>query len=197
MVENKDTAEREVHVQWSDDGRFIRKWSWRPFDGATDTLDADELVASILRTRAPAALQPISEPNGEREAIARLLRTIAVPMHADGWRGQTHVPIELAVGNIEEAHRLLPALSASLPIKGGEDWLPIETAPKDGTWVWSFWPVTTLEDQQTPARWVESSLKDGPYWQDSADHIDWCQPTHWRPLPAPPARSALSERVLS
>lgn len=67
-----------------------------------------------------------------------------------------------------------------------QGWQPIETAPKDGAWIWAFWPVTTFEDQQTPTRWVESSLKDGPYWQDAADHIDWTQPTHWMPLPPAP-----------
>lgn len=61
------------------------------------------------------------------------------------------------------------------------DWLPIETAPKDGTWVLLYHKYARISD------WYF----DGVTWTN--DHIEWrpddhrsTNPTHWQPLPAPP-----------
>lgn len=62
-------------------------------------------------------------------------------------------------------------------------WQPIETAPRDGTWILTF----TLPWAVAPAvlQW------DGARWWDDADEplagtkCEW-QPTHWMPLPASP-----------
>lgn len=65
------------------------------------------------------------------------------------------------------------------------EWLPIETAPKDGTLVWLFYADAHADDQQVAGRW-RASLTDGPRWMDHADCMDDIQPTHWKPLPEPP-----------
>ena len=85
------------------------------------------------------------------------------------------------------------------------DWQPIETAPKDGTWIvlgkadWNVFPK---------ARWGEVDggdfLFDAWLFADethgclvpnvdggavlgwSEDYEDECMPTHWMPLPKPP-----------
>jgi len=66
-------------------------------------------------------------------------------------------------------------------------WQPIETAPRDGTWFLGFEPGKHLEDQNRVWKWVD----DGADWQgfvDAADMNDYDeQPTHWMPLPEPPA----------
>lgn len=80
-----------------------------------------------------------------------------------------------------------PAADALATLRADE-WQPIETAPKDGTWVWAFWPVQATEYQQRATRWLKGAT-DGPFWIDAEDWIDWTQPTHWRPLPAPPSVS--------
>lgn len=67
----------------------------------------------------------------------------------------------------------------------GSEWQPIETAPRDGTWVWAYYPVKTFEDRQQVAQWVTDGHGESR-WVDASDHIDWTQPTHWAPLPAPP-----------
>lgn len=83
---------------------------------------------------------------------------------------------------------------------GGDGWLPIESAPKDGTRILG---LTSFGVE--PVRWhtdsgEEYGLRDG--WvgteQDSeclpANRISrltaTCQPTHWQPLPTPPAALA-------
>lgn len=66
-------------------------------------------------------------------------------------------------------------------------WQPIETAPRDGTWVWAFWPVQNGCDQQRVTCWVAD--EEGG-WMDAADYVDWTQPTHWQPLPPPPGDAA-------
>jgi hypothetical protein len=86
-------------------------------------------------------------------------------------------------------HRLL-----SLPASGGA-WLPIETAPKDGTRVLlangEFVGIARwLSDYQCRANapmggWVDDLNNGGP-----EDH-DW--PTRWQPLPAPPSATSDAE----
>jgi hypothetical protein len=56
------------------------------------------------------------------------------------------------------------------------EWQPIETAPKDGTQVWAW----DAERGSNPALWVE-----GAWWITYDDAM--IHPTHWMPLPDPPA----------
>jgi len=80
-------------------------------------------------------------------------------------------------------------------------WQPIETAPKDGTWIILGKPDWSVF---LKARWVDVDGDDGPFkawvfqydgiclgvddgvlgWQE--DHDDGAMPTHWMPLPSPP-----------
>jgi hypothetical protein len=66
------------------------------------------------------------------------------------------------------------------------DWQPIETAPKDGTWL-----LVGEHRYAHPfvARWTEHPT--GGYWQQDNqgvwdDDMGYWQPTHWQPLPVPP-----------
>ena len=69
----------------------------------------------------------------------------------------------------------------------GEAWRPIETAPKDGTRFWGFWPVDVEVGQQQVTYFDQFTLP-FPRFCDEADHIDWTQPTAWQPLPSAPER---------
>lgn len=66
-------------------------------------------------------------------------------------------------------------------------WQPIETAPKDGTSIWLFCPND--EPQQAAGFWANDP--NGPYWafceQLVMDVVGQAFPTHWQPLPEPPA----------
>ncbi len=68
------------------------------------------------------------------------------------------------------------------------DWQPIETAPRDGTEILIFEPASAAKIHVVS-------------WQESEDYKVWCyaeevlsdicpegaEPTHWMPLPQPPA----------
>lgn len=70
-----------------------------------------------------------------------------------------------------------------------DDWLPIDTAPKDGTEVVLFVP-TYMENPVAVYRY-EIDTVSGGIWNGIdgwmyADQSGEDAPTHWRPLPAPP-----------
>ena len=64
-------------------------------------------------------------------------------------------------------------------------WQPIETAPKDGTWI-----LLLHENHSTPTvgRWIDTPTVgrwiDGGWFSD--DGLKWPS-THWMPLPPPPS----------
>ena len=97
---------------------------------------------------------------------------------------------------------------------GGEvmEWQPIETAPRDGTWIqvkipghgsdnivawqpglldsegadcgdWTF-----MTEQEPPDDWT-----DGVCWAVNSDGLPSTRPTHWMPLPPPPTASHSNE----
>lgn len=86
-----------------------------------------------------------------------------------------------SVAAIQDHRAASPAL-ADAPRDG---WLPIETAPKDGTWVMLY------------VRWQDKRdiIGCGQWTLDGEGRRVWFwpwsnQPTHWQPLPAPPGADA-------
>lgn len=95
-----------------------------------------------------------------------------------------------------------------------EDWQPIETAPKDGTNILLYAPAAVYQgkavtERLTYGHWEEPEhgkyLGDcggecrcpeydeapPPYWySDDGGFTEEYPPTHWMPLPKPPAKSA-------
>lgn len=75
------------------------------------------------------------------------------------------------------------ALIASARIKeANSGWRPIETAPRDGSDVLTWWDgkrrIAWSYDRKGP--WLTA----GDAW--NMDCAEYTQPTHWMPLPAPP-----------
>lgn len=61
-------------------------------------------------------------------------------------------------------------------------WQPIETAPKDGTYILVCKPGM---DQPWVASWRDGKRKQ--FWQNSFAFLGWT-PTLWQPLPIPPVK---------
>ncbi len=83
----------------------------------------------------------------------------------------------------------------SLPPGSGEDdrWLPIETAPKDGTKILALCHPTFVESGKPMSFsyinvvwWRADRFKDSQWkWRHSLNDSA-AEPTHWMPLPEPP-----------
>jgi hypothetical protein len=89
-----------------------------------------------------------------------------------------------------------------------EGWQPIETAPKDGSEILILAHGMAIQARYSPGEWSEDTPinpaeYDGPVWCAFDDAVqfeieetpegDFHGPvTHWRPLPEPPARTALN-----
>lgn len=89
------------------------------------------------------------------------------------------------------------ALAAALAVDGLalQGWRPIDSAPKDGSEIWAF------NGEQARMKWFESDGTEEGYslwiWADELScDVDPSpeQPTHWQPLPQPPAASDREER---
>ena len=65
-------------------------------------------------------------------------------------------------------------------------WQPIETAPKDGTWILIFrsTPHTNMELGCALVYWDDHFT----CWHDGEYHSDHYDPSHWVPLPEPPPK---------
>ena len=60
-------------------------------------------------------------------------------------------------------------------------WLPIETAPKDGS---RFWAYENRTDYKHYECWWQYDFAEWEGWQDDWDSEP--EPTHWMPFPEPP-----------
>lgn len=83
--------------------------------------------------------------------------------------------------------------------------LPIETAPKDGTWILLFGP-SGYEDPEfrcVVGSWyepVKMLVATRPYWQThngSVFEYENCHATHWCPIPSVPQDVVLPEKTVA
>jgi hypothetical protein len=70
------------------------------------------------------------------------------------------------------------------------DWLTIDSAPKDGTPIWAFFPFA---NESYRVEWRSNVYDDAANWTlddgESATQA-YDPPSHWMPLPAPPTEFA-------
>lgn len=66
-------------------------------------------------------------------------------------------------------------------------WQPIETAPRDGTYV-DVWD--TSNGRTTDVKWDHGAWKEWTFGFESPGFVEIDpQPTHWMPRPAPPSEA--------
>lgn len=127
---------------------------------------ADKYYIEIAhRIRALSAIGASGEPHGIEEKWLETARA-------------QHAEISAA------ENEFLGALKAS-----DEGWRPIESAPEDGTAVLLGWSDGT-PDPIGVGRWHDAEL--GEWISDEASSFT-SQPTHWQPLPPPPASDGKPE----
>ena len=82
-------------------------------------------------------------------------------------------------GEKHHAEAILKAARAYQAGAGGDEWLPIESAPRDGTEILAYWSLGHGSHGCTKflkGEWVNPEDCDDEY----------CAPDFWQPLPAPP-----------
>lgn len=88
---------------------------------------------------------------------------------------------------------------AALPMLVRAEWQPIETAPKDGTRILIAGGTYYYDASEMPDQ--EFTSADTAYWRNGGwcggygseyNGEYWHKPTHWQPLPAPPATAIRS-----
>ncbi|WP_160772828.1 DUF551 domain-containing protein [Alteraurantiacibacter buctensis] len=89
------------------------------------------------------------------------------------------------------ARHRIASVAAARPVLFEDQWQPIETAPRDGTWV----QLTGGQfdygwDGETQPPVVSAQFNYNCWqaaWYDSGYYGEYENPTHWQPLPTPPA----------
>lgn len=118
--------------------------------------------------------------------IRALKRTTpALPVHNEALEEQVFNAIEPHLGAVvsfDQVKRLIRDALRTAPVPRSGEWLPIETAPRDGSRVICWHELWT-----GPACGVHN----GRAWIVGYDlHPFLHQPTHWQPLPAAPSASS-------
>lgn len=90
---------------------------------------------------------------------------------------------------LDELRDVLAALlDADPPAETPQQWQPIESAPKNGTYLLlrgDSWYINRPYRVHV-GRWVADAGRDGGWWEQSEDAyltLDGDRPTHWMPLP--------------
>jgi hypothetical protein len=119
-----------------------------------------------------------------RHRTASILET---PHDEDRATYNAAMVAEMALDNAVE--NALPSLLASARKTAQEGWQPIETAPRDGTWVLFFGVYAYgRETFQAIGRWMQDGRC--PWSSDHSGGIESfaiVNPIAWMPLPTPPS----------
>lgn len=144
-----------------------------------DSADMNRLVWKAMLSSAPAALQP--SPDGVREKVAELIQRIVG--NSGGFRPDD-----------AEALVLADAVLAALPLvsERGLGWQPIETAPKDGSYIVAL--AAGADDRWTHLNGRAFVVRHEGVRENTGYDLGWAMfpgmggaPTywfsHWMPLP--------------
>ena len=160
-----------------------------------DWENEDERATVINIWHAMTAKLPTLQPSAARELA---LEEVTLERSIERWRDMK--PPEVMKGStaqityaLEDARKDILSLARTLSSPDhadavkveGDGWLPIETAPKDGTEIWCWHKVAG------PA---QTRFYDGEWccvdWNEDQYIACTWEPSHWRPLPSAPSEGA-------
>ncbi len=120
---------------------------------------------------------PMANPEAELQALRAALR--AAEAERDGFREECEGYRETVADWKQQFLAREAAESQVTALRGALEWQPIETAPKDGTRFIGLKPNRNVEVVHWSTKYRPSA------W--ATDEEFYLYPTHWMPLPAPPA----------
>lgn len=145
---------------------------------------------------------------GEREAVARIIADHfsggfdASLQDKQEWKDRSGLgydcePLDVNGPFKDDYLSAADAILSLLRPAAGGGWMPIETAPKDGSLILCFYPERHGHDRYSlrywsRGDWPSSSRTEG--WCDQYRQLRPTDPTHWMPLPATPALQPGGER---
>lgn len=152
------------------------------YRGDTVILGIKEL-AEFIRFYQPASLAPVDVDAGLR-ALDYQRDLALIFMVAKGSKDYDET-IGDRIERVQELILQLKKQNDHLAARGCFwGWQPIETAPKDGTWIMVYWPTMGIGQYPFVVFWDEG-------WQPARySDRDYGEafPTHWMPLPAAPKK---------
>ena len=110
----------------------------------------------------------------------RALEAAAEALWGTVWGGTKGVSWDTCNGKDHYRKDARAAVTAYIA-EAGDGWRDIETAPKDGTKI-LLWPGYLMGGDPMTGWWARLARK----WVSAGEPFE-VAPTHWRPLPAPPA----------
>ena len=141
----------------------------------------------------------VANPCGQCGGIINAIKCQAWKEEADKLKAENKIWQEM-VDSVNQTNQAMGNMLNEFEAKiKGNVWMPIETAPKDGSQILIFEKrVYKLDDEEIfIARWekgtcwASNDFRDYIGWHiGSNDEIDcWAEnPTHWMPLPAVPTK---------
>lgn len=134
-----------------------------------------------------------------------ILHNLLARIHGDGGQYLEQHGIDKAADDAEQLvsnwRAAFAAQQKALPAQADQNWLPIETAPKDRTEILACWPKRKLDDDECPTGEITGYAQCVTAWQGFWIEPDYLEahgsfyfedeafadaPTHWMPLPAAP-----------
>lgn len=135
----------------------------------------------------------------ERVADASaLIREFAKKDYFNYFQGDTEQALEAFIAMLDQAEEKgrqeerakAASMTAQAPVREVPGWLPIETAPKDGSemLLWLPAPYNRMEKARWFDLWENWQLGDFPDDSDEYCGIGSALPTHYMPLPSAPVQ---------
>lgn len=151
---------------------------------AGDSIDRGLCLLKALQSEGFGAFQIAALAAPQVEMVGELPEFLAANEAAYGYRPDVYAGV-LTNGRDADRYMGWQLAQAALNARaGGDGWLPIESAPKDGS---EFLAVRSNGSGYEVARWSEAEEL---FFDTSSQFIvpEWL--SHWQPLPTPPAALA-------